>query len=272
MANERSKPISFSPRRLAVSFYCGLSGKHARHRPGTPASPGLSYGTAADNNIHKFYSGENDYELNDELEYMIYTAPAADSAVSDEKVTEIYEVDGEKYIISGFTDVTFDAEVVEVKTGKQQAWHTIQALCYATIKNRPCRLTYITKRYSIVIQPDIERLKNIIRIAIHNERIDSTGKNEMCQYCTLKQSCIQWNEHSAHVDTIVSLKRLLENNKLIADDRKMLQKQYNELRLILIKYLTVDTTYVSNEYSLSVSVNDDNKRILRIIKRAMFKD
>ena len=271
MVKERSNNlISFSPRRLASSFYCGVLGNHLRFRPGTPKTFGLQYGTDADANIHKFYSKNKDYEFNDELEYIIKIAPPSSTAVPDEKVTQIFNIDGSDYILSGFTDVTFDEEILEVKTGKQQAWHTIQALSYAVIKNRPCRVVYITRQYSIVIQPELKRLEDIIRIAIHNENTGFTSKNEMCQYCTLKQSCIQWNEHSPYVDVLVSAKRLLDTENLLTEDRTAIRKYYNTLRGMLGKYLTINTSYVSNEYSISVS-NTKDKRTLRLNKRKLFK-
>ncbi len=216
ITNTEKQVISYSPRRLAKAFYCGKSASHDRYRPGTPTNAGIEFGLRKDKDISRFVSGER-VDITPELEFFIMNTPQLTDDVKpsiDSKL--LIDIEGTSYSIrlEGICDVLYPSRVVEVKTGKQKAWHEIQALSYAVTFERPCQIIYITRGYSIFVEPDKDKLISICKKAIGNEINKTTQRNDLCSECTLKQFCPEFQTNSTYIRSIAYLKEHINNKDL----------------------------------------------------------
>jgi hypothetical protein len=241
------KVITYSPRRLAKAFYCGKSAYHDRFSPGSPLTKGIEYGSAIDSEISKLVSGK-EYKYSKEIEFYVLNTPSLTDDVkpSQESKSNIeLTVFGEKVtvLLEGLCDVLYPNLVVEVKTGKQKKWHEIQALCYAVAFKRICQVIYVTRGYSIFVEPDEEKLKEILLKAIDNEVIEQTSRNEFCEHCVLKKGCFEWDTRSGYIKAMGMLKQYLTTENLDKQEEKDVKECIAKLSKYAHKYINAGESY-----------------------------
>lgn len=239
------KVVSYSPRRLAKAFYCGKAAYHDRFSPGSPTNRGIDFGSNRDQQISELVNG-NIKTYSKELEFYVLNTPQLTPEVKASVESNLtYEIPDTDYIVHliGLTDVVYPNLVVEVKTGKQKRWHEIQALSYAVAFNRRCQIIYITRGYSIFIEPDKDKLIEITRTAIQNELEEQTKRNENCEFCTLKQFCSQWQEYSSYIKVMASLKQHLSNSNISEEEEKETKDIISRLSKYADKYLNSGESY-----------------------------
>lgn len=256
---ESTEPVSYSPRRLAVGYYCGTLAKHSRTDGGQPESPGLIYGNQIDKVIAMFYMsgaypspGSNGI---DELEYVVVNTPPTVPGIPilSTDVRGQFHINGIDFIVGGKTDLTFDSLVVEIKTGVDKEWHLIQALCYATILDRPCRILYATRKHHKTVEPDRRKLEDIIWQSYVNEQNASAAKCEHCSTCPVKLGCPVWNEYNSLARVLLGLQEAKKDEQISAADRKELEKTYGDVRALALKYLEEGQTYKADLGTVSVT-------------------
>jgi len=251
--------VSYSPRRLSKGYYCGKAAYHDRFRPDAPNSLGLTFGSNVDTDIANIIKGEpivSEY-MSPAVEYFIMNTPAIDENTSadGDSIIEL-EIDKQPIRIAGYYDVKFKEKVVEVKTGKQKIWHEIQALCYAVSFNLPCQIIYVTRGYSVYVQPDKDKLIDIVKTAIKNELSDNTSRNEHCDFCQLKMSCPQWDKESSIFRVLVGYHELLDSPDIDEKGKFAIQYLFEHTESIIKKYLIPGTSHNIDNYKVRVNGRD----------------
>jgi hypothetical protein len=241
------KVITYSPRRLAKAFYCGKSAYHDRFSPGSPLTKGIEYGSTIDSEISKLISRKQ-YKYSKEIEFYVLNTPSLTDDVkpSQESKSKIeLTVLGEKVtvLLEGLCDVLYPNLVVEVKTGKQKKWHEIQALCYAVAFKRTCQIIYVTRGYSIFVEPDEEKLKEILLKGINNELTEQTSRNEFCEHCVLKKGCFEWDTRSSYVKAMGMLKQYLITENIDEQEEKEIKESITKLSKYAQKYMSIGESY-----------------------------
>lgn len=251
--------ISYSPRRLAVGYYCGALAAHSRTDGGQPETPGLIYGNFIDKAIAMFFmTGAHlspESQGYGELEYTIYNTPPVKQGerVSSTSVRGTYTINGKEFVVGGKTDLTFDELVIEVKTGVDKEWHLIQALSYATILQRPCRILYVTRKHHKTVEPNVDELKRIIWEAYLNEQARSESKCEHCATCPIRKGCSVWSQYSPLARTLVGLQECKSLPDISDKDKKELEMLYKKLRPLATTYLDNDCTYRVDRGSVTIT-------------------
>lgn len=241
------KVISYSPRRLAKAYYCGKSAYHDRFSPGSPVTKGIEYGSAIDSQISKLVSGQ-EYTYSKEIEFYVLNTPSLTDDVKasqDSKLKIALPKSGETITIQleGLCDVLYPELVVEVKTGKQKKWHEIQALCYAIAFKRTCQIIYVTRGYSIFVEPDENKLLEILNKAIENEISSQTSRNEFCEHCTLKKACFEWNTESSYIKAMAMLKQYSMLENLDKEEEKEIKDCISKLSKYAHKYINTGESH-----------------------------
>lgn len=250
MESENSK-IEFSPRRLAVSYYCGALGKHLRNRNGIPRNPGLEHGSDVDRVIELFYTKGIYVPGYPELDYVISFAPPRKGVQAAKTTTVTREVNGKTYTVSGKSDLDFPDMGVEIKTGKAKAWHHIQALTYAISEGKPFKVMYVSTQYSDTIEPDEESFAKILERAWENELSEHREKNEHCSQCPIRVRCPVWQHDHGLARVVASMKDVLESDVLTESQRGYFEKMYNYTRFLARQHLEVDKGYHTGDYTIT---------------------
>lgn len=259
-----NKSISYSPRRIATGVSCGRAAAHGRYKGGTESTIGLKVGTSVDKIIHDFFKYDI-YISCPELDYtIINTPPNTETTTPDYEITFQLEVDGQKFHVLGYADIVFDEYIVEIKTGKQQRWHEIQALCYAVALNRPCRIMYVTKFFYIEVEPDLKKLKSLIKQAWENEQARSVERCEFCPYCPLKVGCDAWNNRNSLLRAVVGLKESIDKSIVPQEDQKNIEVIYDYLKFVAGK--TVDSSSAYQVDGHRVTASDRESFAIKEIK------
>lgn len=270
--------ISYSPRRLSVSFYCGKHGYHLRFKPGAKPNIGMDFGTTVDTIIKKFVQEGTVPKPNTvpelalkALDYFIINAPAiTESTETESSFSTIYNDvikidDTNQYvdvIVGGYPDVVFNDKIVEIKTGKPSKWHEIQALTYATVYNRPTQILYVTNEFSIYVEPNLSLLKNIIKQSVHNEIFSYTARNEHCVHCTLKPFCQEFSQDSSVVKLFIALEEIGNMDTLHEYNKSVVDMLKDNAKRFLLDYLTPNITYNIDGYGLRTYANKDKSKTI----------
>lgn len=272
MSEETKKPISYSPSRLSQAFYCGKLAAHSRTKGGNPETYGVRFGSAVDEVIENFYK-ENIYVPSEELHYALLVTPPKTETTQAQEAFEFEFGEGENRVsIRGYIDLTFDEFVVEIKTGEAKDWHKIQALIYAIVKKRPVRIVYVTQRFHITVQPDEDRLREIIQIAIDNEKNQYVSRNEHCAYCALKSDCEAWNKQSALARVLIGLKEILNEEDWLTDDIKKVEKMFNECKDLSKVYMSPLFRYASDGHTVSAKEDSRGRYSVRVTSKKYGED
>lgn len=267
--------VSFSPRRLAKSYYCGVAGYHDRYSPGSPMTGGIQFGSRVDQAIGSFISDklgpEEGQQIDRELEFFVFnTPPATPDTKSGVELKTTYNIPGTKYnvLLIGIADVLYPGvRVVEIKTGKPKDWHKIQALSYACITGLPCQIVYVTRGFSIFIEPDWDELLRITRVCLENELGKIATKCEHCAFCSLKPMCSEFTSDNDYIRVLCALKTLVDNS----EDKKLKKQHTLNLKAYIRlanNYLAVGETYEFGGYLVGTrSSEDDPTKIHSLVFR-----
>lgn len=253
--------ISYSPRRLAKSYYCGVAGYHDRYSPGSPMTGGIQFGLKVDQNISNFISTKMETsQIGKELEFFVFNTPPTDTETKPgADLVMTYKVPGTNYIVhlAGIADVLYKTRVVEIKTGKPKDWHRVQALSYACITGLPCQIIYVTRNYSIYVEPDMEELLRITRVCIENEIGKTSSKCEHCSFCSLKPMCREFTSDNNYLRVLCSLKTLVDST----EDKKLKKKAQATLKeytRLANDQISPDSVYEYGGYTIRTRSRKDN--------------
>lgn len=245
--------VSYSPRRLAKSYYCGVSGYHDRYSPGAPTTGGMTYGLRVDKAISEMITSKTGNASSTDIEYFVFNTPQVeeDTETGVPLSTE-YDIPGTKYkiVLAGLCDVLYKKRVVEIKTGKAKAWHKIQALCYACITNKPCQIIYVTRGYSIIVEPDWDELVRITKVSLEKEISRVAEKCEHCDFCGLKPMCSEFNMENIYVKSLCVIRDLVKYSSTYREARM----NKDILKLLIAeahKHLKPGQTYVYGGYTIT---------------------
>lgn len=245
--------VSYSPRRLAKSFYCGAGGYHDRYSPGAPTTGGMEFGLKVDKNISAFVNDKLQANgVSRELEYYLFNTPKlTPEAQAGVELIHQFEIPNTNFtvLLMGIADVIYESRVVEIKTGKAKDWHRIQALCYACITNKPCQIIYVTRGFSVFVEPDWEELLRIVRTSLDNEVGKAYQKCEHCAFCGIKPMCSEFNSNNDYIRVLCSLRSLVDS---CTDKQEA--KEYRAMLKKLIRQSTgkllLDHLYTYNGYTV----------------------
>lgn len=268
--------VSYSPRRLAKSYYCGVSGYHDRYSPGAPTTGGMTYGLRVDKAISEMITSKTGNASSTDIEYFVFNTPQVeeDTETGVPLSTE-YDITGTKYkiVLAGLCDVLYKKRVVEIKTGKAKAWHKIQALCYACITNKPCQIIYVTRGYSIIVEPDWDELVRITKVSLEKEISRVAEKCEHCDFCGLKPMCSEFNMENIYVKSLCVIRDLVKYSSTYREARM----NKDILKLLIAeahKHLKPGQTYVYGGYTITTrSTNElepDKVNSLTFRKKSYF--
>lgn len=268
--------VSYSPRRLAKSYYCGVSGYHDRYSPGAPTTGGMTYGLRVDKAISEMITSKTGNASSTDIEYFVFNTPQVeeDTETGVPLSTE-YDIPGTKYkiVLAGLCDVLYKKRVVEIKTGKAKAWHKIQALCYACITNKPCQIIYVTRGYSIIVEPDWDELVRLTKVSLEKEISRVAEKCEHCDFCGLKPMCSEFNMENIYVKSLCVIRDLVKYSSTYREARM----NKDILKLLIAeahKHLKPGQTYVYGGYTITTrSTNElepDKVNSLTFRKKSYF--
>lgn len=250
--------ISFSPRRLAASYYCGRLGNHLRRRDGSPRSVGMDFGTRVDDIVTNFYK-YGTYVKCRELDYIIMNTPANREVETQTLLTKTYHDSKSltNFTIGGVSDLIFPEYGVEVKTGKEKEWHYIQALSYATITDKEWKLLYITQEFMKTVKPNDIELVDMMRTAVEHEEQEYTKKSSHCDGCGAKIGCPMWSAWTPLAEATGGLRALTqENSPLDAEEKGHIEKAFEYVKYLMTKYVTEKITFNNGHTNISAYQKD----------------
>jgi hypothetical protein len=248
-----TKLVSYSPRRLAKSYYCGVSGYHDRYSPGAPTTGGMIYGLGIDRAISELVSNKTGNASSNDIEFYVFNTPQVDeNTLTAVPLSMEFDIPDTNYriVLAGHCDVLYSGRVVEVKTGKAKAWHKIQALAYACMTGKPCQIIYVTRGYSIVIEPDFDELLRITEVSLDKEISRVAEKCEHCEFCGLKPMCSEFNMENIYIKSLCVIRDLVKYSSTYQE-----AKMNKDILKLLIaeahKHLKPGQTYVYGGYTIT---------------------
>lgn len=253
--------VSYSPRRLAKSYYCGVSGYHDRYSPGAPTTGGMVYGLGVDKAISQLITNKTGSAANSDIEYYVFNTPKVDELTQTAvPLSTEYYIPGTKYkvVLAGHCDVLYSGRVVEVKTGKAKDWHRIQALAYACMTNKACQIIYVTRGYSIIIEPDWEELLRITKVSLEKELSRVAEKCEHCEFCGLKPMCSEFTMENIYVKSLCVIRDLVKYSSTYREARM----NKDILKLLIAeahKHLKPGQTYVYGGYTITTRSTNESE-------------